>query len=178
MKKRVLVICFSLMILLTSCERGETHTLQEIEQDTLIFNQITEKLLYDDVALAISQKVDMYTFCKMFDISQYKSVNNIYYTVISTTDDQYLMLFDNNGLNPTMQQIKFSSLNNKESFSHIKVGMTLENAKVADPEGNYIFLFHSWKNYPQFSYHFFEDGECFYVRYEENTVVEIINFTI
>lgn len=152
--------------------------LQEEDQNILIYNQIDIVHDHDEILDTLNQTENMFDFCEAVNIDRYKSINNIKYVVLKTTDGLHLVFFDSDGANATMQKIRFSHISNKDSVSLLKVGMALEDVQIADPDGQYDFLLHSSGNYPQISYHYFESGDCFAVRYENNVIAEILFFTL
>lgn len=178
MKKYFLLTILFAIFLLTSCQKEEQHILKEVNQDIIIYSQIDTVSNHEEVVSILNQNVNMFTFCETLNISQYKSSGNMVYTVIKTTNGLFMVLFDSDGAHATIQQIEFSPIANKDRFANLKVGMTLEDARAADPDGRYDFLFHSSRNYPRISYHYFENGDCYSVRYEENVIAEIAHFTL
>ena len=150
----------------------------KVDQDVLIYNQIDTIYDHEEILNISNKNIDIFKFCEVLGINQYKSVGNINYTVLKTTKGLFLVLFDGDITHATIQQIRFSSITNQNSFDNLKVGMTLGNARTADPDGQYEFLLHSSQNYPRISYHYFENGDCFSVKYEGDIIVEIAHFTL
>lgn len=178
MRKRVFVCVIALGCFLVSCSKEEDVTLKLVDQNFIIYSQIESECLYDEVLELINQNVDMRTFCKALDISHYKTVSNSLYTVIRTTNGYYVSLFDEEGGSATLLPIRFSQSSDQEQVSNLRVGMTLSDARKADPNGQYDFIYHSWSGYPCISYHYFENGYCYSIEYADNSISNIICFTI
>ena len=108
----------------------------------------------------------------------FKKLEAIYYTVVKTKSQLLLISFDADGQYVNNRSITFSSAASKLQLEQIKVGDTLDAVMQADELGSYDFLYASWKNVPQISYHFFEDGSCFEVCYQDRVVTQIFRFSI
>lgn len=176
--RKIAVIVLCTLFFLISCDSEVQVSLTQASQDTIIFSQLDTVYSHDKVLDALSDNDDLFAFCKSLGITQYKSANSINYTVLKTTNGMYLILADYNGAYVTMRQIIFSPDINRECVADLKAGMTLDNAKAADPDGQFDFLLHSSQNYPRISYHFFENGDCFSVKYEEDIIADIAYFTL
>lgn len=176
MKKFLLFLIF-IIVILASCDKGR-NVVRLADQSTIMYTKIDTVYDHEEVLTALGQNEDMFVFFDKFNIKQYKSISNTNYTVLKTSNGLHLVLFDCNGKHSTINDIKFSTSENEKNLNVLKIGMTLNDVKVADPEGNYDFLLHSWQEYPQISYHFFENGDAYCIQYLNHKISEIIFFTL
>ena len=153
--------------------------MKEIDQKTVIWKQIDAVYNYNDVVNALNEKTDMSVFCKTFGIGQYKTINGSRYVVLKTTESFCFVVFDDEEKNGTIFPIEFLKEECLDAFIDLDVGMTLKDVQKIDPNGKYDFLLHSWSKYPKFSYHCFETGDCYFINYNEEHIIDvIIHFTI
>ena len=176
MKKYLIIGLLVNILLLVSCTKGE-RMLEKVEQDSILYTQLIKTSDYNTVNDKLRKSENVYNILKELGIYQYKSIDYINYTAIKCSDGFYLLLFDVDGKYGTLEKIVFSSAEEK-SFYALHTGMTLEDVKKIDSNGTYDFVYHSWSDYPQLSYHFFESGECFMINYDEHIIKEIVHFTI
>lgn len=178
MKRYFAAILLFTTFLFSSCKKEESYVMKEISQDEITYNQISTVYDHDEIVNLLNQQVNMFTICEKFNISQYKSVNKMYYTIIKTSKGLFSIMFDTDGTKANISPITFSSINNKENIEKLKVGMTLKDVQTADPDGQYNFLYHNSANYPRISYHYFVNGDAFSIKYEADIITQIVIFTI
>ncbi|MGN0517297.1 MAG: hypothetical protein ACI4II_01070 [Acutalibacteraceae bacterium] len=152
--------------------------MKEISQEEIIYNQISTVYDHNEIESLLNQQVNMFNICEKLNISQYKSVNGVYYTILKISRGLFNIMFDTDGTKADIKPIAFSSINNKEKVANINVGMTLKDVQTADPDGQYDFLYHNSANYPRISYHYFENGDAISIKYESDIITQIIHFTI
>jgi hypothetical protein len=56
--------------------------------------------------------------------------------------------------------------------------MSLDDVQLADPSGHFPFLYASWTDAKQISYHAFNTGEYFVVLYDNYIVTDVVHLTI
>ena len=56
-------------------------------------------------------------------------------------------------------------------FEIIKVGTQVAEVKKLDPSGDYTFMYASWSDYPQCSYHYTRDGYEIVIFYDSGFLV-------
>lgn len=177
MRKMLALIVLSLF-LFTSCNQKEQQELIKTSQNELIYTQLDSIYDHSDVVNTLMQADSLFDFCEIMDVKQYKVLGEANYTVVQTTKGLFIIFSDKEGNYPTLRCIEFSSIRNKEKLANLTTDMSLDGVRSADPDGQYDFLYHNRSDYPQFSYHFFEDGDCFCIRYEQNEIVAITRFTL
>ena len=178
MKKWLVVILLLGIVSLSCCKKGDLFSLKLVNQKTVIYTQINMTYDHNEFLGVLTKNKNLNDFCEALKISQYKTINNSNYIVLQTTQGLFLVFFDEKGENATLQQIKFSPSQHKNAIINLCSGMTLEDSQKADPDGQFDFLQHSWGDYPEISYHYFEDGDVYCVNYEKGIVVDIVHFTI
>ena len=176
MKRRYIVI-FLLFFLISCTERGH-YNLMEISQDTIMYNRIDKVHDLEEVLDFLKSESNMYDIFEKLDIKYYKALNGMYYTVIKTDTNLCLLSFNNEKIYNSTSYVVFSSLKSKRSIEKLNVGDTLNDVLKSDPTGQYNFLLKSWDGVPHISCHYFEDGECFSIVYEDDIIVSIQKFTI
>ena len=179
---KILVFIFIILILLLPACNGAS-VLKEVGQDVILYPQTESVLEFNEVESAVKQKVEIQDFCKQFDITQYKTYQyktrqSIAYVVCKTTDGPYLIFFDSVDPNCTMERISFSSTDSQSIVDKLQPGMMLRDVQLADPEGQFHYVYASFSGNKQYSCHYFETGECYYILYSGGVIEEIINFTI
>lgn len=175
--RKVITICI-LLLLLSSCKMGGQSELIKANQEVILFTQLGGVYDYADVVNAVKQTDSLFDFCNILGVKYYKAMEEFQYTVLETTEGLVMILADSTGAYLTLQNVSFSSLNNKDALIQVREGMSLEDVRSADPDGQYDSFLHNSSNYPQFSYHFFEDGECYFIQYKQNHIIAINTFTI
>ena len=102
-----------------------------------------------------------------------------YRTVVNSNRGYVLIYFDANQVCTGYKLIRFSSQKYQNNVKSIEGGISLTDVRRLDPDGDYTFLLSSWSQYPQISYHFFEDGTAFEIHYSNDLkVAEIYTYTI
>ena len=152
--------------------------MKEVEQSQLIYTHLEDEYNHNQILDMLGQNNDFLDFCKKTNISQYKSINGFRYVILKTNKGIFLILFDLDDRYTTMKQVTFSPDINRDRIASLNVGASLSSVQEADPNGQFDFLWHSWKNYPKVSYHYFESGECFVIKYEENVIIDIFYLTL
>lgn len=177
MSKRCIALLLSIIFFFAACDTRE-DIMKEVSQDELLLDQFETEDDYTAIISFIKKNPDIATFCARYNVNKYKSFASGYYTVLKVSDGYTMVLFDNTGENINVKKIKFSPMANKENLCDLSIGRMLSDVKQADPDGQYDFLLHSSKKYPQLSYHYFQDGTCFCVKYNEGEIISITSFTL
>ena len=148
-----------------------------VEQDTILY---TDAVVYDSkqVQLLLASCPSIDQLQERFDSLLLKSLGNLLYTVIKTSDSIYWVAFNADGSFAKNELIEFSSVDAQKSLEKVKAGDSLESVMRADDQGNYNFIYANWSEYPQISYHFFENGNCYMICYKNRIVTDIYSFTI
>ena len=184
----VLISISMTCLMLASCMKKEASSdsgsaldgtgLSVIPQDTILYKQnptVSEEIL-DDLR---EQEMDLVSFCTKHHLSGCKIVNNGPYLVLNTDQAIYYVAFSTDLEESTIFEVHFSASAHKADVEKLAVGMTLQDALAADPDGQYT-VNTRWKAHYEdgFSLHYFEDGDCFLIGYESGTITLIIPFTL
>jgi len=177
MKKIFFVITLCLCcVCLLSCQKAKQYELKEIGQDETLI-QCNSALSQREIMALLTEKGVTDAF-KELNITQFKALHDGHYTVVNASDGLCLINSDKDWQAATVRKITFSENDNESNVSSLREGMTLDDAQTADPDGQYDFWYTSWTEAPQISHHFFQDGKCFYIRFKEGIIVEIIQFSL
>ena len=148
-----------------------------VGQDVILYKEAS---INDDELMntILSQKPTMLQMQQGLENISFKQLGVIYYTVIRTPQNLYLVWFDKEERYFFNRVIVFSDVESKTKIERIKKGDDLDSVMQADKQGGYDFLYASWSGFPQVSYHFFEDGSAYEIHYEDGIVSRIVVFTI
>lgn len=177
MKKSIIIALAVLLVCLSACGKEAEYTLKEYSQDTIFIKQQDKVYDFDDIITEIDKTDDFFSFCEDLEIKKIKSIMGDQYTVIKSTDGFYHLLSDAEG-KAILRKIEFSPIDHYDALSEIRVGMTVEDVQIADVDGSYDYLYANWSQFPKYSYHYFESGNCFYIRYADEVITSIVEFTI
>ena len=192
MKKRlgsVLVISFLLAaVMLTACACGKPQVRPALAgQEKIIYNEAKIEAKYSDVeGLSDLRSTDMVSFCRIFSVPYYKysEKSGLWYTAVNT--EKGLTLFVSNYETSAHAEekisyafpIHFSQPQNEAAMKTVRIGMSLDMVRNADPDGLYP-LPDAAEGEQKISYHYFENGNCRKIWYDENNIVsDITEFTI
>lgn len=175
-KKGVIVITL-ILCLFSACAKQQAP--EPVGQDVLLYTQVKGRVSEKKVAQLEAESADLNEFCNALNISQYKKTQDESYVVIKTGKGLFLVMFDENGVCESRRGITFSKNDGAAFFASLQIGKTaLETVQAAEPDGQYDFLYAGWSGFPKYSFHFFENGDCFNLWYENDVLTEIIHFTI
>ncbi len=173
MKKRIfamvslLVLC---SLLITYGERE--YSMELVDQNIILFKQCKNTYSYKEIKKLASQKLSLMEFGGSLGVQNYKYNNGNYYIVIKTDEGFFILWFDSEKCYLSTDHIIFSDCSYYHSITSIKIGDDLDTVRTADKTGQFNFLYHSWSLYPKISYHYFKNGKCFVIMYDERNIVE------
>ena len=179
------------------CMNQKKSPLKEVGQDVILYTSLTHSYDYEKLYRFLKKEPSLNDVCIKYHINCYKQAGNSKYIVLKTTmgvvvvffaepNTEILQSIDANAISENLpyetiniQIVLFSKDGNPEFFKNANIGIPLEDVQEADPSGDYPFLYHDWSGYPKYSYHYFENGNCYIVYYDEmNMVSDILFFTI
>ena len=172
------IVFLSLVLFFPACGNEPCFTMIEISQEEIEYKQDCTVYDYDILGFLQRENPDMESFCEKNGISHYKSINDMKYIVVNTTEGLFVVFFSADGKSSTIEKVSFSLSSNKANVEKLCEGSDLQAVLSADPDGQYPFLFAGWSGYPKYSYHFFEDGEGFFILYDTNIISSVTRFTI
>ena len=178
MKKALVLVC-ALILLFSSCagESGAAPT--EADQNTVLYTQISDTVSEKKVDALTESDVSLTEFCEALRISRYKTVNGEPYVVVKTKKALYLVTFSADGVFESKRKIVFSENDGAAFADALQTGVTtLSEVQAMEPDGAYDFLYAGWTEFPRYSFHFFESGDCYNLWFEDDVLSEIIHFTI
>ena len=173
----VLLAVFS-AIVLVSCNSKEPVSMTYVEQDRILYPDLEVTHDFSEVWDSVRQKHDVQSFIEKYQVQYYKTVNSVDYTVIKTNEGFCVVFFGRDDIVSNIKIVVFSDTENKNKLESLSVGSTLGDAQTADPTGQYDFLSASWSGYPQISYHYFSDGDCYAIEYSDGKISNITLFTL
>lgn len=108
---------------------------------------------------------------KEYPIECIRNNNGAYRVVYLGEEDIAVLLFDSDG-NKYRGSIYTVRLT-KNDFEHLTEGLTLEDVRKVDPDGEYLFLYTGRNDTPRLSSHYTKDG--FLITIEYDSLNNIIN---
>ena len=83
-----------------------------------------------------------------------------------------ILLFDKDGNSLSAKKHRTQLI--KNDFSSLKIGDSLEEVRLIDSDGEYLFLYTGRNDVPKVSYHYTQDGILITIEYNEsNTIISI-----
>lgn len=148
-----------------------------VEQDAVQYKEtsLNDEELFNTL---LSKEPTMLQMQQSLEDISFKQLGVMYYTIVKTSQNLYLVWFDETEKYCFYRIIVFSDIESKTKIDRINKGDELDSVMQADPQGGYDFLYASWSGFPQISYHFFEDGSAYEILYEDGIVSRIIVFII
>ena len=182
MKQLVLLLLFIALLCLSSCNseiNSKDKNIMTIIDQNQILIKASMPTLNKEAQEYIACRPKLNELYESLSIKGYKSVNNAYYTIIDIEGEWHLLSFQEDGTFVSDRLITFSDANSEEMIKQIEVGQQLAYVQSVDPDGQYDFLYAGWSDFPKYSYHFYESGNAYYIRYNDSdTVSSITKFTI
>lgn len=190
-KKTVSILIIALMltaVVFTAGGCGKAQVRPALAgQEKIIYNEVQKEARFSDVAaLCEERSKDMVSFCRLFSVPYYKysEESELWYTALNT--EKGLALFVSNYETSAHADektsyaftIHFSQPENEAAIEAVQIGTGLDAVEKADPDGLYP-LPDAAEGEPKLSYHYFENGNCYKIKYDENGFVSgITEFTI
>lgn len=186
MRKIILTIIAILYILSILCSCNEASLkednlmntkMQYVEQDYLFIDFDENNNLYSYKEFLENFTGELSPIIDKYNLSKYKSIGDMHYTMIKTDEGWILICFGNDINECSYKLVNFSSNISEYDMNKIIKGDTINDVKNIDPNGDYEFQSHSWSEYPQISYHFI-DEYCYMIEYIDNVINTIKKFTL
>ncbi len=178
MRKFFIIIICIVMISTISCEKRKEYAVKKVNQDMIIYNQLEKTYDYNEILNYLENNKNMKDFYEEYNVEYYKIVMEMYYTVLKTNVGIVIITFNMQEIYNEIHCVVFSNESCEDSIENIRTGITLDEVRAIDPNGNYVSMLHNWTGYPQISYHYFNNGKCFAIKYNNNVVEKIESFTI
>lgn len=158
-----------------------------LPQDSILYTKHSELRDYHDVVESAGSYPYLAFFCSVQELQYYKHTSWMEYTTIQTGQG---LLFVTDFYASERQDgtppldaflIRFSDAADERALQEIHVGMSLDEVKQADPNGQYnprTLVLPDETGAKKISQHFFSNGQAYWITYENNRIVSIRNFTI
>ena len=176
MKKIFLCLLITMFTVTTiNCNKEHNEKMVEVDQNTILYTQTNEVISYNEAAIILGNKG--LVGLSSLGIKRFKKIGNLKYSVVMTEEGLYIPLFSENDAFVSMIPVMFSK--DISFMDKVELGMDLNSVRDLDPNGLYDFIYHSWKDYPKISYHFYENGSALAIKYNDECKVSgILCFTI
>ena len=180
MKKICMILIFCLFFcVFQACQKTSQFELTEVGQETVLYPTLGGELSFKTVQKVLEKRSDMKEIFQQLGIRQVKRIDRYRYTPIKTDEGLFLLVFSESGTYEYLIKINLLGAEVEREFSMIKVNTSLDDVtKLDPPDGQYPFMYASFRDVSQFSYHFFESGNGWLIRYQNDVITEIIHFTI
>ena len=177
MKKGIALVVL-ILCLLSACAK-QPQAPELAGQDVLLYTQVKGRVPEKEVDRLEAESASLTEFCSALNIGYYKKTEDEAYTVIRTGKGLFLVTFNADGVYESRREITFSKNDGASFGASLQTGTTtLKSVQDAEPDGQYDFLYAGWTDFPTYSVHFFKNGDCYWLWYEDDVLSEIIHFTI
>lgn len=167
--KRIRFLLIILTILfLCGCNRSESDTYLKIDSTQCSLQYLTEVHNYEDVVSAVECKPTIGLLNQTIKIDCIKEQKNGYSVLLNTTEGYVLLGFDADEVYSYMKVIHFSDSQLETQLNNISIGTHLSTVQNIDPKGDYTFLYTSSTQQNNVSYHYFKNGTCYQIFYDDS----------
>ena len=153
----------------------EETSVRIIDSNISCIDIVKNIISYDMIRVSLRWDSSLTGFIKKINAECVKKIESGYYVPISTNRGWVIVFFDNNQRFLYVQPIKISEKMNKEQMDNIREGMSLEEVKMIDKEGDYSFTYTNWLQYSKMSYHYLPDGHTYVISYDDELCINHIH---
>ena len=178
MKSKYMIFLIILLNIILRAGMEETCKMIKLDQNGPLLVTANRKVVYDEIYELSSANMLFEEFCTLLDIEYYKQTSGIKYTAVDTDNGSVLAIFSDDDKLIYFKVIRYSSDDDEKKISGLENGTCLTDIMKADPGGDYSFLLASWSGYPQFSFHYFVNGDCYIFHYENGKLDESVFITL
>ncbi len=169
-----MIKCFSviitLLVLLSACTHGGNNLdIRLSDPDTNITDLISETYNENQLADIVGFSGTINELDTRYTIECVRKIENGYRVAYCGEFSIGIIIFNNNGKR-ILGNI-YSATQSKSSFNVLSVGQSLENAKIIDPKGDYIFLYTGRNDTPKISTHYTNDGYIIKITYDDKNLI-------
>lgn len=188
-------VLFSILTILlafpacTPIREGDIE-MQILTQDEMIISRISGRQKFSKLRKYLEKAPTMEDFAQAYHVEYFKSVKcssdmpksvkpRAFYTVMDTDKGLVCISFDEQQAYSCMWIIWFSDNVKSREMDALKVGMDISDVQEIDPSGNYSFGYISTSEVDRVSYHYFIDGNCYVICYDEDMhIIDILHHTL
>lgn len=169
-----IIITIILLCLLCSCVKGEIDLKIEISPTDKSLIDLTSKV-YDESQLLEIIKFDgsINELNHEYPIECLREDNGTYRASYLGDGSVAVLIFDDSGDKLLSNIYKTELL--KSNFVELVRGKSLEDVRVIDPDGEYLFLYAGRNDTPKVSSHYTKDGYLITIKYDDLNTVTSIN---
>jgi len=170
-----------LIVLILICTMlYKNNTIKEVPQERIVYNSLNEEYKYSEIIdyFIDNEQVYMDPFMVDFNVKQYKSIDDKKYIILNSDVGIITIWYDNKDQLINLKYANLSSEASNDFINAISIGDSLSHVSNLSPDGNYDFLYTSYTKNPEVSYHFFSDGKCYEIHYDNLIITDIFEFTI
>lgn len=164
-----------ILALLCGCNGVSSKLVPCSDTDLTCAELVTETVLFSDLEHATKTKKSIESLNKLMPVQCLRKQGTSYQAVYRTDAGWALVSFDSERLFQGISEVQISGTLEASDFEIIKIGTKVAEVKELDPSGDYTFMYASWSNYPQCSYHYTRDGYEIAIFYDSSfSVSEIL----
>ena len=176
------VALLGLIIFITSSglfiKTEPSEALTVLEQSEVLLGKPQYQLTHKEVNDCLIKRGNLEVFCSKYGIQYYKRTKYYNYLAVLTDVDPVLIVFNHRGVCFFYWNIRYSDNECEDKLADIGIGDSVENVRAIDPHGDYSIFYASSSDFPQISYHFFENGHCYEIEYIDRIVQYIEMITL
>ena len=171
----IFIIAFILIgCIFSACSSEKNESAGTSDADLSSMDIVKTTVSYEELIKLLEDKPSLEELNNRIVLECVKKTFNCYYAVLKTDQGWVIIYFDKDEKFSNEQQIIISENTNKDIMDSLKIGMSLEEVRKADPDGDYSFIYFSWSGYPQVSYHYLADGNVYYISYDDSFCISDI----
>lgn len=173
------IVLVLFLFYLSACNKGG-NLLSTIQDERSCIDIVKSTISFEQLKAVTASTPTIEEFNKVIPLECLREYNLMYRAPIKTEKGWTLIVFDKDRKFANMKEIHWSKNFDKSEFmEQLKVGLTLAEVQQFDPDGDYTFLYVSWTDYPQKSYHYSSDGFEIIISYGEDAcITDISSFLV
>lgn len=179
MKSISVIVLVLFLICLSGCNKGG-NLLSAIHDERSCIDIVKSTISFEQLKAVTASTPTIEEFNKAIPLECLREYDIMYRAPIKTEKGWVLVVFDKDRKFVNMKEIHWSKKLDKSDFmEQLKVGLNLAEVQKLDPDGDYTFLYVSWTDYPQKSYHYSADGFEIIISYgNDNCITDISSFLV
>lgn len=167
----LIIIIVLLLGLFSSCSKGVEQVLKTSPVNENVIDIVSKKYSDSELLEISKYKGTINKLNDKYPVECLRKIGEYHRVAYLGTNSILIIYFDDNG-NIISRNI-YNSVLKKSDFDILKIGMSLEEVKKIDPNGDYSFIY-TGRNDLKTSLHYTKDGYILSIEYDENnTIVNI-----
>lgn len=165
-----LIFVIVMLLVCCSCTKGGSDLYIEISPTDKSLVDLASKTYNEVQLLELAEfKGSMKELNTKYPVECLREKNGVYRVSYLGDGDIAVLLFDDSG-NSLLGNI-YSTQLLKSDFDNLKKGQSLDEVRIIDPDGEYLFLYVGRNDIPKISSHYTKDGYLITIEYDVSNVI-------